>query len=115
MLSLSERLQTDQHLTEKKLIQFHILSSSSSSSPSTTADEKENKNKQNAAFMIAQLVKDIILKTTDDSKQEMIVYCSALFCDNLFELQLIEEYEREYASAKAIWWYTRNSFFIQNG
>ncbi|CAM4827513.1 unnamed protein product [Rotaria magnacalcarata] len=50
---------------------------------------------------------------TDDNREEMIAYCSVQFADNLFELKVIEEFEHEYNSSKAIWWYTRNTFLYK--
>ncbi|CAF1340898.1 unnamed protein product [Adineta steineri] len=42
--------------------------------------------------------------------QDLAVCCREVFTGNPTELQIIDEFERNYDSQKAIWWYTRECF-----
>ncbi|CAF4139087.1 unnamed protein product, partial [Adineta steineri] len=63
-------------------------------------------------FMYTQLFKEVLLDIEYDDKaiQDLAVCCREVFTGNSTELQIINEFERDYRPQKAIWWYTRECF-----
>ncbi|CAF1011460.1 unnamed protein product [Adineta steineri] len=72
----------------------------------------ENLNQLEPTFMYTQLFKEILLDIEYGHKaiQDLATCCRDVFAGNSIELQLINEFERDYHSQKAIWWYTRECF-----
>ncbi|CAF1445965.1 unnamed protein product [Adineta steineri] len=72
----------------------------------------DNLNQLEPTFMYTQLFKEILLDMEYDSKaiKDLAVCCRELFSDNPSELELINEFERDYNPQQAIWWYTRECF-----
>jgi hypothetical protein len=50
------------------------------------------------------------MKPTENDKHELIKLCKDLYKNNDVQLALVNEFEREYTSSRALWWYTRESF-----
>ncbi|CAF1494641.1 unnamed protein product [Adineta ricciae] len=73
----------------------------------------EQLNRQEAAFMYTQLLKDIFIEIKDDSKDEMIAFFREQYADNVPALQFINDFEKNYQSHEAIKWYTRESFLYK--
>ncbi|CAF0728633.1 unnamed protein product [Adineta steineri] len=71
-----------------------------------------NLNQLEPTFMYTQLFKEILLDIEYDSKaiKDLAVCCREVFAGNSIELQVIDEFERDYRPKKAIWWYTRECF-----
>ncbi|CAF1055478.1 unnamed protein product [Adineta steineri] len=71
-----------------------------------------NLNQLEPTFMYTQLFKEVLLDIEYDDKaiQNLAACCREDFSGNTNELQLINEFEREYCPPKAIWWYTRECF-----
>ncbi|CAF0779032.1 unnamed protein product [Adineta steineri] len=72
----------------------------------------DNLNQLEPTFMYTQLFKEILLDIEYGSKaiKDLAVCCREVFADNPVELQVIDEFERDYCPQKAIWWYTRECF-----
>ncbi|CAF0917150.1 unnamed protein product [Adineta steineri] len=72
----------------------------------------KNLNQLEPTFMYTQLFKEILLDIEYGPKaiQDLAVCCREVFAGNLSELQVINEFERDYRPEKAIWWYTRECF-----
>ncbi|CAF0790975.1 unnamed protein product [Adineta steineri] len=72
----------------------------------------ENLNQLEPTFMYTQLFKEILLDIEYDPKaiQDLATCCREVFADNSIELQVIDEFERDYDPEKAIWWYTCECF-----
>ncbi|CAF3676941.1 unnamed protein product [Adineta steineri] len=72
----------------------------------------DNLNQLEPTFMYTQLFKEILLDIEYDRKaiKDLAVCCREVFADNPVELQVIDEFERDYCPQKAIWWYTRECF-----
>ncbi|CAF1315399.1 unnamed protein product [Adineta steineri] len=72
----------------------------------------DNLNQLEPTFMYTQIFKEILLDIEYDRKaiKDLTIFCRKLFTDNKSELQIINEFERDYSSQKAIWWYTRECF-----
>ncbi|CAF0809152.1 unnamed protein product [Adineta steineri] len=69
-------------------------------------------NQLEPTFMYTQLFKEIILDIEYDRKaiKNLAACCREVFTGNSAELQVINEFERDYDLEKAIWWYTRECF-----
>ncbi|CAF3384586.1 unnamed protein product, partial [Rotaria sp. Silwood2] len=50
---------------------------------------------------------------TEDDKEELIDLCKQQYKGNRVELSNIHEFQEEYSSKNALWWYTRESFFYK--
>ncbi len=69
----------------------------------------------NGQFVFCQLLVDCLLrlKTNDIDKDELISYCETEYNGNIPELIKLREFEKDYSSNKALWWYTRDSFLYR--
>ena len=81
-------------------------------------DEEEstdNLNRLEPSFMYTTLFKRILLdmEHTEDEKTKFVEFCRAHYADRPQELEIVEEFERDYHPDKAIWWYTRDCFIYQ--
>ncbi|CAF1187052.1 unnamed protein product [Adineta steineri] len=72
----------------------------------------ENLNQLEPTFMCIQTLKEILLdiEYDDTAIKDLAVCCREVFTDNPGELQVIDEFERDYDPENAIWWYTRECF-----
>ncbi|CAF1418187.1 unnamed protein product [Adineta steineri] len=72
----------------------------------------ENLNQLEPTFMYTQLFKEILLdmEYSDAAIKDLAVCCREVFSGNTIELQIINEFERDYNPQQAIWWYTRECF-----
>lgn len=75
----------------------------------------EKLNKQEATFMYAQLVKEVLLEfdLTHKSKMNMIEFCRDLCKDNESELAFINELECNQRNQSAIYFYTAEHFLYR--
>ncbi|CAF1475063.1 unnamed protein product [Adineta steineri] len=64
------------------------------------------------SFMYTQILKEILLTIDFEDKhiKEFITYCREAFVENEYELQNIEEFERDYHDRTPIWYYTYQYF-----
>jgi tetratricopeptide (TPR) repeat protein len=72
----------------------------------------QNLNQLEASFMYTQIFKEILLdmKHSPQAIKDFAVYCCKLYNDNVSQLTIIKEFERDYRPELSIWWYTRISF-----
>ncbi|CAF0764713.1 unnamed protein product [Adineta steineri] len=80
----------------------------------TVSDENLNQLEPN--YMYTQIFKDILLEMDHDQEQAikiLTVYCRRFYCYNIDELNIIDEFKRDYRPEEAIWWYTRECFIYQ--
>ncbi|CAF1174747.1 unnamed protein product [Adineta steineri] len=76
----------------------------------------ENLNQLEPNYMYTHILKDILLKIEHNQEQAMqilAVYCRNLYSKNITELNVIDEFQRDYRPEQAIWWYTRECFTYQ--
>ena len=70
---------------------------------------------RNAIFMWFQLFIEVLLrmhhKSTD--RKELMDICRKSYKGNQQEMEIIDEFEKNYKSENAIWWYTRESCFYR--
>ena len=78
----------------------------------TTNLSKQQLNELDRSFMYSQLLKEILLelKYTADVKKDLVDFCRIQYCGNTVELQVIDEFEKDYEHHSPIWWYTRECF-----
>jgi tetratricopeptide (TPR) repeat protein len=69
-------------------------------------------NDLNDHFIYSQLLVDYLLrvKPTSPDENELISLCKEEYKGNDNELNIIKEFESEYSSDRALWWYTRETF-----
>ncbi len=71
-----------------------------------------NLNDLDATFMYSQLIKEILLefKYDEKAKSNLVAFWRRQYLDNNSQLNVVEEFERDYHRHSPIWWYTRELF-----
>jgi tetratricopeptide (TPR) repeat protein len=66
-------------------------------------------------FVFFQAFIDCLLrmKSNPTDRNELITYCKEEYEGNPVELRHLHELEHDYSPSKALWWYTRESFFYK--
>ena len=66
-------------------------------------------------FVFTQVLIDCLLRmqSSQKDKAELICRCKKVYEGNYTELARVREFQEDYAPEKALWWYTRNSFFYK--
>jgi len=66
-------------------------------------------------FLHSQLLIDCLInmKSNANDKRELISLCKQRYEGSSIELKIVKEFEREYSSDHALWWYIRNSFLYE--
>jgi tetratricopeptide (TPR) repeat protein len=69
-------------------------------------------NELNNHFIYSQLLIEYLLhsKTISTDQKELISLCKDEYKGNENELNIIREFENDYSSDRALWWYTRETF-----
>lgn len=69
----------------------------------------------NEDFFHAQILFNCLLqmKTLSTDKSELILQCKNEYYNDPKESALIDEFQKNYTSNQAIWWYTRNAFLAR--
>ena len=69
-------------------------------------------NQLDPSFMYTQLLKETLIEMPHNEKEktQLADFCREQYRDNLFELQIIDEFEHSYHLHTPIWWYTRECF-----
>ena len=69
----------------------------------------------NGNFIHSLLLIDVLIrmKPIESDKKQLIQLCKKEYRTNNMELILVREFEKDYRSDKALWWYTRNSFLYR--
>ena len=106
---LISRIQED-HKNEKKVqepLSINVFITKAGANKSTTG--------VNGQFVFSQVLIDCLLrlKSTDIDKNELIDCCQIEYQGNEIELNNLREFQAKYSSDKALWWYTRESFFYK--
>ena len=76
---------------------------------------KRLSNQSDFSYTYTQIIKQILLEIEHDenSIKDLANYCRQFYNDNTSELTIIKEFEHDYQSTAAIWWYTRECFIYQ--
>ncbi|CAF3487046.1 unnamed protein product [Rotaria socialis] len=63
-------------------------------------------------FLHSQLLIDCLIRmsSSSNSKNELIDFCKQYYRKNYTDIMNIKEFENNYSSEKALWWYTKHSF-----
>ncbi|CAF1243350.1 unnamed protein product, partial [Rotaria sordida] len=69
----------------------------------------------NGHFVHSLLLIDVLLrmKTIQQDKEQFISLCNNQYEGNLAQLAMIHEFDEQYTSEKALWWYSRDSFLYK--
>ena len=69
----------------------------------------------NGNFVHSLLLIDVLIrmKSIESDKQQLIQLCKKEYQTNQKELIFVREFEKDYRSEKALWWYTRDSFLYR--
>ncbi|CAF1348007.1 unnamed protein product [Rotaria sp. Silwood1] len=72
----------------------------------------EDLNQLEPSFMYTQIFKEILLdmKHGQQAIKDLVTFCQEQYEGNKTELKIIDEFQRTYQPALAIWWYTRQCF-----
>ncbi|CAF4038337.1 unnamed protein product, partial [Rotaria sp. Silwood1] len=72
----------------------------------------EDLNQLEPSFMYTQIFKEILLdmKHGQQAIKDLVTFCQEQYKGNKKELKIIDEFQRTYQPALAIWWYTRQCF-----
>ncbi|UJR18521.1 hypothetical protein I4U23_005427 [Adineta vaga] len=89
-----------------------ISNTDPSSLVSSSIDDISTSSRQEAQFMYAQFLRDILI-TMDSSEEEMVEFCRKKCADNPMDLNVIDEFVTYYDSINAIFWYTRDTFLYR--
>ncbi|CAF1464427.1 unnamed protein product [Adineta steineri] len=98
--SICEALKQTAHQCEQNAISISFVASN------------KKLDQLDPSFMYTQILKEILLTIDFDDKhtKEFITNCREAFAENEYELQNIEEFERDYHDRTPIWWYTYQYF-----
>jgi tetratricopeptide (TPR) repeat protein len=77
--------------------------------------EEQSSTGLNGQFIHSQLLIDCLVRmeSSSNEKQEFITFCKQHYKDNPADLEVVEEFERDYVPKKSLWWYTRHSFLFR--
>ena len=69
----------------------------------------------NGNFVHSLLLIDVLIrmKSIESDKQQLIQLCKKEYENNQKELVFVGEFEKDYRSDKALWWYTRDTFLYK--
>lgn len=69
----------------------------------------------NGRFLHSQIFMDVLLrvKGTQLDKEEFLSRCKNDLLDNEAALNILDEFQENYSSDQALWWYTRETFIYQ--
>ncbi len=86
---------------------FNVFNMSSNPEQSTTG--------LNGEFISSQLFVNCLLriKAAETDQDELINLAKKEYKDNKNELDIINEFQKDYSPNRALWWYTRESFLYQ--
>ncbi|CAF5032533.1 unnamed protein product, partial [Rotaria sp. Silwood1] len=72
----------------------------------------EDLNRLEPSFMYTQIFKEILLDMDHGQQaiKDLVTFCQEQYKGNKKELKIIDEFQRTYQPALAIWWYTRQCF-----
>jgi tetratricopeptide (TPR) repeat protein len=110
--ALIYRIKTDQHKRKHHKIDeslpICIINSNDASHGQSTTD-------LSGQYLHSQLLIDCLIKMKPNAndKKELISLCKQQYDGNSPKLQMVKEFEKEYSSNRALWWYTRDSFLYQ--
>jgi len=88
-------------------LSINIFNSSNKADQSTTG--------LNGNFVHSLLLIDVLIrmKSIESDKQQLIQLCKKEYENNQKELVFVGEFEKDYRSDKALWWYTRDTFLYK--
>jgi hypothetical protein len=82
---------------------------------SVTGNPDQSTTGLNGHFVHSLLLIDVLLrmKSVESDKKQLISLCQNEYKNNPTDLPFVREFDKDYSSNKAIWWYTRESFLYK--
>jgi hypothetical protein len=82
---------------------------------SSTNTSSQNLDQLEPSFMYTQIFKEILfeLEYNEQCFEELVNYCREQYDGNIDELNIINQFARDYRPDSSIWWYTRECFTYQ--
>jgi hypothetical protein len=82
---------------------------------SSQAISSEDLNTLDPSFMYSQLLQEILLELhyNEQARRRFIQFCREKYVDNVRELAIINQFERDYENHSPAWWYTRECFLYK--
>ncbi|CAF1429860.1 unnamed protein product [Adineta steineri] len=109
--------------TEFNAMKLHIATSIKELLQQTVAfgmfDDKQklarDLNRDAASFLWFQMLLDVLKGIPQENKEKRIMLdmCRRIYHDNSKEMKLIREFDKDYKSTTAVWWYTRECFLYR--
>ncbi|CAF1488753.1 unnamed protein product [Adineta ricciae] len=80
-----------------------------------TNSSGELTTRANSEFIFSQILIDCLLRMKPNTmdREELIARCKIEYEGNCIEAAHLREFEQDYSSEKALWWYTRRTFFCK--
>ncbi|CAF3851906.1 unnamed protein product [Rotaria sp. Silwood1] len=88
------------------------ITSTTSQTTIPPASDMQSHKRQEAEFMYAQFLRDILIKI-ESGEQEMVEFCRQKYADDQRQMNAIGEFEEYYDACNAIFWYTRDIFLYR--
>ncbi|CAF0882986.1 unnamed protein product [Didymodactylos carnosus] len=91
---------------------IHTTTTMRTEPPSSLTRDTANTKRQEAEFMYAQFLRDILIEL-DSTQEEMVKFCRQK-CEGIeTQLDYINDFDDYYATCNAIYWYTKDSFLYR--
>lgn len=87
----------------------------SATASATAADENQSGNGLSIEYFQIQFLLDCLTRVvyTATDQKELIAMCYEQIADNRNELRMLSDFEQQYSSDRALWWYLQNSFLYK--
>lgn len=96
-------------------LQTAMKQSTRDNTPMSIVESTRNFDRLDPSFMYTQLFKRILLKIQHrrDARANFVEFCREIFSKKRDALKQLDEFQRDYRSNRAIWWYTKETFLYQ--
>ncbi|CAF2082743.1 unnamed protein product [Rotaria magnacalcarata] len=106
---LYKKLTEDVRLSDASLLSVAILS------PDSKENQVTDLNQQSVKYLWSQVLIEALLRfpSSKKAKSDMLKECRQQYYDNKREIDIIQEFDKEYCAENAIAWYTRECFLYK--
>ncbi|CAF3481265.1 unnamed protein product [Rotaria socialis] len=106
---LYKQLTEDVRLSDASLLSIAILS------PDSKENQVTDLNQQSVKYLWSQVLIEALLRfpNSKKAKSDMLKECRQQYYDNKREIDIIQEFDKEYYAENAIAWYTRECFLYK--
>lgn len=106
---LYKKLTEDVRLSDASLLSIAILS------PDSKENQVTDLNQQSVKYLWSQVLIEALLRfpSSKKAKSDMLKECRQQYYENQREIDIIQEFDKEYCAENAIAWYTRECFLYK--